>query len=136
MSAFGLGVALDGGEDVIIDSAIDNASLQIENISFDYPEVDGLPNSKGLFKIVESGVHFIGIAGLESIRLGVHFGKDNPRYFSPDFIIKIVKLIVVLVIVSLLIKPAFYGIIFIAMVIMWIYSYFKKKKDALEEKQE
>jgi hypothetical protein len=128
LSAFAIGVGLQDSSKALIDSSIDNASLVIENISFDYPTQENIPNSKGLFKIVESGVKFVGVIGFETMRAGIHFGKDNPQYFTTDFIFKVIKLIVVLVIISLLIKPAFYGIIFLVMGIMWVVDMIRKKR--------
>jgi len=128
LSAFAIGVGLQDSDSEIIDSSIDNASLVIENISFDYPTLEDVPNSKGIFKIVESGVKFVGVLGIETMRTGIYFGKDNPGYFTPEFILKIIKLIVVLVIVSLLIKPTFYVLVFIVMGLIWIIDYIKRKK--------
>jgi len=128
LSAFAIGVGLQDSDSKIIDSSIDNASLVIENISFDYPTLEDVPNSKGIFKIVESGVKFVGVLGIETMRTGIYFGKDNPGYFTPEFILKIIKLIVVLVIVSLLIKPTFYVLVFIVMGLIWIIDYIKRKK--------
>jgi len=63
------------------------------------------------------------------MRTGINFGKDNPQYFTAEFIIKIIKLIVILIIVSLLIKPIFYTLIFLVMGIMWMVDFIKKRKD-------
>ncbi len=128
LSAFAIGVGLQDADSELIDSSIDNVSLIIENISLDAPEYSDIPNAKGLFKIVESGVKFIGVLGFETIRTGIHFGKDNPEYFAKDFIFKIVKLIIILLIISLLIKPIFYILIFIIMIFIWIKDYLKNKK--------
>jgi len=127
LSAFAIGVGIQDSSVEQVDSAMDNASFIIENITFNSSISTNIPNSKGLFKIIESGVKFVGISGIEVMRTGIYFGKDNPDYFSPEFIIKIIKLIVILLIVSLLIKPAFYTIIFLVMGIMWIIDSFKKK---------
>lgn len=128
LSAFSVGIGLQSQDSEFVDSAIDNASLVIENINLSFPTDTKIPNAKGVFKIVEAGVKFGGVAGMEVMRTGIHFGRDNPQYFDAMFIMKIVKLIVILAIVSLLIKPAFYIIVFVGMGIMWI---FNKRKDAL-----
>lgn len=133
LSAFAVGIGMQNQESVIVDSAIDNASFIIENISLSFPTDTNIPNAEGIFKIVEAGVKFGGVAGMEVMRTGIHFGRDNPQYFDAMFIMKIVKLLVILAIVSLLIKPAFYVIVFVGMGIMWI---FNKRKDAFGGKTE
>jgi hypothetical protein len=120
LASFAIGINLQNSTNEQIDASVDNASLVIDNIHLQAPEDSTLPNSKGLYKIIESGVKFVGTLGIESMRTGIHFGKDNPQYFTPEFIIKLVTLICILVIVSLLIKPAFYILVFLVMGIMWI----------------
>ena len=136
LSAFAIGVGLQDSGRELIDSSIDNASLVIDNITFDYPVGENVPNSEGLYKIIESGVKFVEVLGFETMRIGIHFGQDNPQYFTSDFILKIVKLIVILVIISLLIKPVFYIGIFLIMGIIWIINYIKKRKFANSGKVE
>lgn len=129
LAAFAIGMTLQNSTHEQIDASVDNVSLTIENIHLQAPEDSTLPNSKGLYKIIESGVHFVGILGVESMRTGIHFGKDNPQYFTPEFIIKIIKIIAILIIVSLLIQPLFYLIIFIIMGIIWIKDRIKKRRN-------
>ena len=115
----------------IMDSAINNASLIIQNITFediDLSESQNIPNVEGLFLILEKYIHFIGTFAMEILRAGVHFGYENPDYFNPDFITKLIMWIVVLLIISLLIKPVGYLIIFIVMLGIYIKDKFKKKK--------
>lgn len=128
LSAFAIGVGLQDSSKETIDYSIDNASFVIENINLNAPNDSELPNAEGIYKIIESGIKFAGVLGLESMRAGIYFGKDNPQYFTPEFIFKIIKLIVILVIVSLLIQPTFYAAIFLIMGLMWIVDHFKKKK--------
>lgn len=128
LSAFAIGINLQNSDTQLIDSLIDNASLGIYNISIQAPEDLELPNSKGIYKIIESGVKFVGVLGIETMRTGIHFGKDNPGYFSAEFLIKIIKWICILVIISLAIQPIFYGIIFLIMGIMWLIEIIKKRK--------
>ena len=135
LSAFAVGVGLQDSDSLLIDSAMDNASLRIENISIAAPIDSNITNAKGIFKIVDSGVKFAGIVGIETLRTGIYFGKDNPQYFSAEFIFKIIKLIIILAIISLLIQPTFYVGVFIIMLIIWMREYIKKKKFALEEKK-
>ncbi len=128
LSAFAIGVGLQDTDSNLIDSSIDNASLIIENISLDAPNSSEIPNIKGFYNVIESGTKFAGILGMETMRAGIYFGRDNPEYFTQDFIFKIAKLIVILTIVSLLIKPVFYILIFLVMGLMWIIDSFKNKK--------
>ena len=134
LAAFGIGAGLTAQNSENIDASIDKASSIIENISFDAPDDSELPNAKGIFKIIESGVKFGGVLGFETMRTGIHFGKDNPDYFSPEFVLKIIKLIVILVIVSLLIKPLFYLGIFLVMGLIWIRDSLKKRKNKRMQK--
>lgn len=127
MSAFGIGIALEGTDNSLVDSSINNVSSIITNITLTSPSDSSIPNIEGFYKIIEQGVRFVGILALEVLRTGVHFGKDNPQYFTPEYIFKIIKLIIWLVIVSLLIKPLFYVIIIILMSIIWINDKIKSR---------
>ena len=128
LAAFAIGVGLQDSSIELVDSSINNASLVIKDISLDTPSNSKIPNVKGFYNVIESGVKFVGILGIETMRAGIYFGKDNPEYFTQDFIFKVIKLIIILVIVSLLIKPAFYILIFIVMGLIWIKDSFKNKK--------
>ncbi len=128
LSAFAIGVGLQDSNSELIDSSMNNVSLIIENIDLDAPDSSEIPNVKGFYNVIESGVKFVGILGIETLRAGIHFGKDNPEYFAQDFIFKIVKLIIILLIISLLIKPIFYVLIFIVMMFIWIKDYLKNKR--------
>lgn len=120
MSAFAIGTALEGTDTSLVDSSINNASLILSNISLTSPSDSSIPNIEGFYRIIEQGVRFVGVLALEVLRTGINFGKDNPQYFTPEYILTIIRLIVWLVIISLLIKPLFYVIIFIVMSIIWI----------------
>ena len=133
LSAFAIGVASQDLNNNSIDLSIDKAAEVIENLSFEAQENSTLPNSKGLFKIMESGVKFAGVLGIETMRTGIYFGKDNPEYFTPEFIFKSVKLILILTIVSLLIQPAFYGIVFLMMGFMWLGNHIRDKKKGIKK---
>ena len=129
LSAFAIGINTQSLDSSNIDLSIDTISSTIDNISLQAPEYSEIPNAKGIYKIIESGVKFAGVLGIESMRIGIHFGHDNPQYFTPEFIIKVIKLIIILVIVSLLIKPLFYILIFLVMGIMWFVNRIKKRKE-------
>jgi hypothetical protein len=130
LTAFAVGVSLNenGGERSLIDSAMDNASLSIENITLIYPNESTMPNAKGFFLVLEKYIKFIGTLGVETMRAGVGFGYDNPEYFSPEFILSIVKIICYLVIISLLIKPLGYLVVFLIMFGIMIKDKLRKKK--------
>ena len=128
LSAFMIGTAFyqNGGDVEQIDLVIDNASFTIRNISLE--SNNSSSETAGILIIMEEYIHFIGILGMEVMRYGIHFGYDNPDYFEPSFIIKIIKLIIYLVIFSLLIQPIFYLLVFIVMAILWIIEKRKKKR--------
>ncbi len=135
LSAFAVGISLEDTDNSVIDSSIEEVSLVIENISLSVPENSTITNAKGIFKIIESGVKFVGVLGIETMRTGIYFGKDNPGYFTPEFIMKIMKLIIILTIVSLLIKPAFYFFVFVIMGFIWVIEHFKKKKTGIKNQK-
>ena len=131
LSAFVVGIGLQnhGGDKFLIDSAINNASLAIENITLhNTQDYSAIPNADGFFIVIEKYIKFIGALGLETLRAGIGFGYDNPHYFSPEFIITIMKLLVIALIVSLLIKPLGYFIIFLVMFVIMIVDKVKKRK--------
>ena len=128
LSAFTIGIGLQnhGGDKFLIDSAINNASLTIENITLE--SNSNIPNADGFFLVIEKYIKFIGSLAFETMRAGIHFGYDNPHYFSPEFIILIMKIMVFALIVSLLIKPIGYIIIFLIMFVMMIVDKVKKRR--------
>lgn len=133
LSAFTIGIALENNEadKILIDAALNNASLVFENITLIYPNATintTIPNAEGFFKVIENYIKFIGSLAIESMRAGIYFGYDNPNYFSPEFIILTMKIIVFGLIVSLLIKPAGYVIVFIIMLFIMIIEKIKKRK--------
>ena len=129
LSAFVVGLQSNGGDKLLIDSAINNASLVIENITLHNSQnYTAIPNADGFFIVIEKYIKFIGSLAFETMRAGIHFGYDNPHYFSPEFVILIMKLMIFALIVSLLIKPIFYVLIFMVMFIMMIVDKIKKRK--------
>jgi len=131
LSAFTIGIALNdnGGDLIQVNNAIDNASNVINEINLTYIESNSsIPNGKGIYLILEKYIQFIGTFAFEIMRAGITFGHDNPDYFEPEFIILIMKLIIVAMIISLLIKPTIYIIIFLVMMGIYILDYIKKHK--------
>lgn len=82
----------------------------------------------GIYVVLQSYIKFILTFAIEVLKVAVDFGHRNPEYFSAPFLLKICMWIVILVIISILIKPAFYLGIIIVMFIIWIYDNIKKRK--------
>lgn len=131
LAAFTLGVTMEqsGVEKELMDSALDNASMVFHEVELGrtYNESQ-IPNLNGFMTVIEEGIQFVGVLSIEVLRAGIYFGHDNPDYFEPEFLISIIKLIIILVILSLLIQPAFYLIIFIVMAVIWIKDKLKERK--------
>lgn len=129
LSAFTIGVALEEGGREVTDIAIDNVSEVFYEIDLNNNQTNtSIPNLQGFFKVIEEGIQFIGIASLEVLRAGIYFGSDNPDYFEPEFIMNIMRLIIWLTIISLLIKPTFYLIIFIVMVVIYLKDVIRSRR--------
>lgn len=124
LSAFAVGSSLDSMDNQMLEQNLNNASIAVQNITL---ESSGDQYMDGMYTILEKFVNFIGVTFIEIMRMGISFGKDNPEYFEPLFIFKIIKLLVWLTIISLLIKPLFYLIILIIMFVMFIVDRIKKK---------
>jgi len=130
LSAFAIGTKLSGDiEYEVLDASINNASKVIENINISTESVIIKDvNIDGFYLIIEKYIKFIGTFCIEIMRMGVKFGYDNPNYFSPETIINVTKIICWLIIISLLIKPIFYIMVFIVMTIIMIKDKVKKIK--------
>ena len=131
LAAFTIGISLENNDidKDLIDGAINNASSVIQNITL-IPDdsYNSIPNAEGFFLVIENYIKFVGSLGMESMRAGIHFGYDNPDYFTPEFIITTMKIIVFALIISLLIKPLGYEIVFVAMLLMMLFQKIKKRK--------
>ena len=125
MSAFAIGVSIQPEDNQILQQGLDNMSIVMQNITLE--PVDN-EYANGLHLILEKFVGFMGVTFVEITRMGISFGMDNPDYFEPSFIFSIVKLIVVLVIVSLLIKPISYLVVLIVLLSMWVIEKINKRK--------
>lgn len=122
LTAFGIGVSLSesGLTPINITSAIDNTNIttiELERVSIDEGTIIGTNN---ILTILESYIRFLLTFVLEVIKAGVGFGYDNPDYFEPSFILKIVSWIIILIVISLLIKPVTYLIVLIILFGIWI----------------
>lgn len=124
MSAFAVGVAWQGNDMMLLEGALDNASNAGKNITF---EKTGDNYIDGMFIVLKEFIDFTIVSFVEVMRLGILFGTENPEYFEADFILTIIKLLIWLTIISLLIQPLFYLIVFIIMAVIWITDKLKKK---------
>lgn len=128
ISAFAIGIAIKDQDIEVMHSALDNATISISNITLDSTSSSEIPNLEGLFTVIEKYIHFVGVFAIEFMRAGISFGHDNPEYFEPMFLITIMKLLVWALLISLLIKPAGYLIIFIVMGVIFIVEKIKARK--------
>lgn len=133
LSAMAIGTQISGTEQIVINRAIDNVTSVIENISLENVSVENFPEVNGIFNIVEKYIHLVGAVFTEALRAGINFGKNNPEYFEAEFILKIIIFVCIAIIVSFLIQPLFYILIFLVMGIMWIYDVIKRRKKKNEQ---
>lgn len=128
LSAFAIGVSFEQSSDITpknLSDIIDATNLT--SIEFDRVEPsDSVIDVNSIITILEAYVRFVITFVLEIMKVGINFGYENPDYFEPDFIMKIIKLIVVLIIVGLLIQPVSYAVVLLALLVIWIHSKFKK----------
>jgi len=129
LGAFAIGITLSEHssltpEDVseILDSS------NITRIELNRVSEPVISYTNNIIVVVESFVRFVIVFAIETFKLGIGFGYDNPDYFEPSFIIFIIKWIVILVIVSLLIKPLFYVVVLLILFGIWIKEIIEKKK--------
>ena len=128
LTAFTIGSNIPEDKIAITDSALDNATIEIDMINLDSQTNSTIPNMEGLMDVLERYVKFVGAFFIEVMRAGIHFGNDNPDYFEPSFIIQAIKLIVILFILGLLIKPLGYLVIMLIMLGMYIFDKIRIRK--------
>ncbi len=123
LAAFGIGAGLSESEILTPDNitqVIDNTNItQIELSRVSISE-EGFIGTNNIITILESYIRFVLTFSLEILKVGIGFGYDNPDYFEPAFILKIISWIVILVIISLLIKPVTYAIVLLILLGIWI----------------
>lgn len=103
MSAFAIGVSLSEEDKGEYHMHLNNASVTLSEIDLEKSSSNSYIN--GFILIVEEYIQFIGILLFEVMKIGIDFGHDNPQYFTPEFIITIMKFLIWIVVISLLIKP-------------------------------
>ena len=138
LAAFAIGSEIERDDIAIVDEALDRVIVSINNISLGDVNLTetSIPNMDGFFNVLEHYVRFVGSAAIEILRAGIYFGSDNPTYFNPETIVYFIKAIIWLVIISLLIKPVSYLVVFIIVGLMYLFDRRKKKKIKQEEKED
>jgi len=135
LSAFSIGINLQGiGDREIIDDAMITLDSAFDNISLEQNMTNENINLNPFFRVIENYIQFVGSLFVETMRTGISFGQDNPEYFSAEFIIRIMKLIVILFIVSLIIQPALYLVVLLIMGVIWAKEILIKRKQKKEER--
>lgn len=132
LTALSIGVALQEGQGQLelVDSSINNASLTLANLNITNQNISiAGTNIDGFYLVLEKYIQFIGTFMFETIRIGVRFGYENPDYFTPEFLITVLKLIIFALVFSLLIKPLGYLIVFIILGVIWLKDKIKKKNE-------
>ena len=133
LSAFAIGSILSDPSSSVTPQNISDtlSATNITDITLDriVESDDSFISVNRIITVIEAFIRFALVGFIELMQMGIEFGYDNLNYFEASFIISIVRLIVILVIISLLIKPLFYLIILNALSVIWIVEKFKKKND-------
>ena len=127
LTAFAIGIAMTDTEMPVLNTALDNATVMITNFSLANMTNNSYAN--GVLIIAEKFTHFVTVSMIETMRVGILFGHDNPEYFTPDFIIIIAKLLIWAMLLSMLIVPIMYFLGFLIMIAIWIIGKFKKRRE-------
>lgn len=129
LAAVSLGVNLTSIDQQILNNAFNNASESINNITLQQSaeQLESIPNAQGLLDVLAKLIHFVGALFIEVFKAGIQFGKENPQYFDPVFLISLAKWIIILTIIGLAIKPVGYILIFLILGIIWLKEKFTKK---------
>lgn len=137
LTAFLIGTMNPDVDVEVMDRSLNNASQTLENINFTNIESDsGIPNMNGVMLILEKYVQFVGVFGIEVTRAAIYFGRDNPDYFKPDFILKIVWWILIFMLLTALIKPAMYLVAFVIIGTSALIDKLKSRRAKRKEKWE
>ncbi len=130
--SFSIGVDLATSPTIItpenITNAIDKTNLTQIELSRVEEVGENFVNVNNFLNVIESYVRFFLTLSIEVIKVGINFGYDNPDYFEPLFILMIVKWIIILVIISLLIKPVSYLAVLLILFGIWIKDTIQSKK--------
>ncbi len=132
LTAFAIGISMTETEMPVINQALDNATIIATNFTFDTATNNTYAN--GVLLVTEKFFHFITVAVVEVMRIGILFGHNNPDYFTPEFIIGIARLIVWAMILSLLIVPIMWAAAFLIILVIWIKNKFKTRGEYNESR--
>ena len=127
LTAFAVGISVADNDMDEINIVLTNATIIATNFSLS--NVSENAYIDGGFRVAEKFVHFTIVAGIEVMRMGILFGHENPDYFTPEFIIGIVKLLIWAMIISIMIVPMMYFLGFLIMITIWIIDKFKRRKN-------
>jgi len=108
LTAFTIGSNIPEDKIAITDSALDNATIEIDMINLDSQTNSTIPNMEGLMDVLERYVKFVGAFFIEVMRAGIQ--------------------IVILFILGLLIKPLGYLVIMLIMLGMYIFDKIRIRK--------
>ena len=130
LGAFAIGVTLTETESLTpqnISESIDQTNLTSIELPRSTSISEGIIDVNSIITILESYIRFILTFTLEIVKVGINFGYENPNYFEASYLIGIIKLIIILLIVSLLIKPLFYLGIIIVLMAIWLKDKTRRK---------
>jgi hypothetical protein len=132
--SFGLGVSYynSGLTPETIVNVIDNTNVTQIELTRVLTRVNTTSTNwfdiNSVYTILESYIRFVLTLSMEVLKTGIRFGFENPEYYEASFILQIVKWIVILIIVSLLIKPLSYLIVLLILFGIWIKNKIKQRK--------
>lgn len=109
--------------------------LPVSNISHLHPieKTQGIINTGRLYKIMESGINFLFVSGEQITKMGIEYGYQNPE-INWEKLFKYLIYILIIIIVSMLLKPIGYLIVFLVMLIIMIKERRRKKKQQCGKK--
>ena len=128
LSAFAVGVSMQDTDITIIDSALNNATRNSPFANYNKTITDDRYTDGMIFVIYEF-CDFVLKGGMEVMRLGILFGYENPDYFTPEYVLSMIKIFAVVILISLLIQPLFYVGAFLVIFVMWLSEKIKKRKE-------
>jgi len=128
LSAFAVGVSMQDSDITIIDSALNNITRESPFANYNKTITDD-KYMDGMIFVIYEFCDFVFKGGIEVMRLGILFGYENPDYFTPEYVLSMVKIFAWVIVISLLAQPLFYLGAFIVIFIMWLLERIKKRRD-------
>jgi len=129
LSAFAVGVSMQDSDITEIDESLYNITKSWETISPNLYNETGDKYTDGMMYVIFEACDLFVIAGTQVVRLGILFGYENPDYFTPEYLLKMIKVFALIIIISLLIRPLFYLGAFIVIFIVWLLKRIKKRRE-------